>query len=410
MKIRRCRITALMLSAALLLGGCGSTAASGGNSGNNSAGTDVTKDKTKDTADKTKKAPEIEGLTYESTMDLTYATEFDVYYYKDGYKLIDVHEDKQYLIVPEGEEEPENLADDIVVIQQPTENIYMAATASMSLFDAIGGIDKVKFSGLEASGWYVESAKEAMESGAMTFAGKYSEPDYETLVDGDCDLAIESTMILHTPKVQEMIEDLGIPVFVDYSSYESHPLGRTEWIKLYGALLNKEEEADTFFDQQAHVIEELKGFEKIALNPGESKTVTFELGKRAWAYYDVEGHDWYTEEGDFRILIGASSRDIRLSETVHVTPVKAVPRTYTMSACIGDLLNCPEIHEDMMRLKEICDSMFNSEENDSLGESTKAMMEAQTREMPLKSIPSMSDGKVTLAELEAMLSKVNHGK
>ena len=248
MKIRRCRITALMLSAALLLGGCGSTAASGGNSGNNSAGTDVTKDKTKDAADKTKKAPEIEGLTYEATMDLTYATEFDVYYYKDGYKLIDVHEDKQYLIVPEGEEEPENLADDIVVIRQPTENIYMAATASMSLFDAIGGIDKVKFSGLEVSGWYVESAKEAMESGAMTFAGKYSEPDYETLVDGDCDLAIESTMILHTPKVQEMIEDLGIPVFVDYSSYESHPLGRTEWIKLYGALLNKEEEADTFFD------------------------------------------------------------------------------------------------------------------------------------------------------------------
>ena len=208
MKMRRCRITALMLSAALLLGGCGSTAASGGNSGNNSAGTEATKDTTKDAADKTKKAPEIEGLTYEATMDLTYATEFDVYYYKDGYKLIDVHEDKQYLIVPEGEEEPENLADDIVVIQQPTENIYMAATASMSLFDAIGGIDKVKFSGLEASGWYVESAKEAMESGAMTFAGKYSEPDYETLVDGDCDLAIESTMILHTPKVQEMIEEL----------------------------------------------------------------------------------------------------------------------------------------------------------------------------------------------------------
>ena len=260
MKIRRCRITALMLSAALLLGGCGSTAASGGNSGNNSAGTDVTKDKTKDAADKTKKAPEIEGLTYESTMDLTYATEFDVYYYKDGYKLIDVHEDKQYLIVQEGEEEPENLADDIVVIQQPTENIYMAATASMSLFDAIGGIDKVKFSGLEASGWYVESAKEAMESGAMTFAGKYSEPDYETLVDGDCDLAIESTMILHTPKVQEMIEDLDIPVFIDRSSYESHPLGRTEWIKAYAAMLNKEDVADTFFEKQTKVIENLKDF------------------------------------------------------------------------------------------------------------------------------------------------------
>ncbi len=84
-------------------------------------------------------------------------------------------------------------------------------------------LTSMKFSGAQASGWYVDSAKEAMESGRrITFAGKYSEPDYETLVDEDCDLAIESTMILHTPKVQEMIEDLGIPVFVDYVPVMSH--------------------------------------------------------------------------------------------------------------------------------------------------------------------------------------------
>lgn len=92
------------------------------------------------------------------------------------------------------------------------------------------------------------------------FAGKYSEPDYEMLVDEDCDLAIESTMILHTPKVQEMIEDLDIPVFIDRSSYESHPLGRTEWIKAYAAMLNKEDVADTFFGKQTKVIENLKDF------------------------------------------------------------------------------------------------------------------------------------------------------
>ena len=241
------------------IAGCNSVK-SGKNSVDSAAQkTETSSEKSDDS--KKAEAPQIDGLTYESAMDLTYAQEFDVFYYKDGYKLIDVHEGRQYLIVPEGKEAPEGLDSDIVVINQPVQNIYMAATAIMSLFDALDAIDTVKFSGLEASGWYVESAKEAMESGAMTFAGKYSEPDYETLVDGDCDLAIESTMILHTPKVQEMIEDLGIPVFVDYSSYESHPLGRTEWIKLYGALLNKEEEADTFFDQQAHVIEELKGFE-----------------------------------------------------------------------------------------------------------------------------------------------------
>ena len=168
---------------------------------------------------------------------------------------------ENYRFVPEGKEAPEGLSEDIVVLQQPLDHIYMAATAIMSLLDAVDAIDQVKFSGLNASGWYVEDAKKAMESGDMIYAGKYSEPDYETLVNGECDLAVESTMILHTPKVQEMIEDLDIPVFVDYSSYESHPLGRTEWIKLYGAMLNKEDAADSFFEKQAQVIEKLKGFE-----------------------------------------------------------------------------------------------------------------------------------------------------
>ena len=224
MKKRIYKITAILLTMALFLGGCGSAKSSQDSA---SATTQTTSEKSDDTF-KTAEAPQIDGLTYESTMDLTYAQEFDVFYYKEGYKLIDVHEGRQYLIVPEGKEAPKGLDSDIVVIHQPVQNIYMAATAIMSLFDALDAIDTVKFSGLEASGWYIESAKKAMESGAMTFAGKYSEPDYEKIVDGDCKLAVESTMILHSPKVQEMIEDLDIPVFVDYSSYESHPLGRTE--------------------------------------------------------------------------------------------------------------------------------------------------------------------------------------
>ena len=238
MKKKLCRITALLLAAVLSLGGCGQPGA-GKKRTDSTQQTEETKNKKEDQSKSDKKGPEIDGLTYESTMDLTYATEFDVYDYKDGYKLLDVHEDRQYLVVPEGKEAPEGLSEDIVVLQQPLDHIYMAATAIMSLLDAVDAIDQVKFSGLNASGWYVEDAKKAMESGDMIYAGKYSEPDYETLVNGECDLAVESTMILHTPKVQEMIEDLDIPVFVDYSSYESHPLGRTEWIILYGAMLNK---------------------------------------------------------------------------------------------------------------------------------------------------------------------------
>ena len=256
MKKKMYKITAILLAGALLLGGCGSTKGSSGSTGSTAQ---TTSEKNTDTSKKTQ-APKIDGLTYESTMDLTYAQEFDVFYYKEGYKLIDVHEGRQYLIVPEGKEAPEGLDEKIIVIQQPVQNIYMAATAIMSLFDALDAIDTVKFSGLEASGWYVDGAKKAMEAGTMIFAGKYSEPDYEKIVDGDCKLAIESTMILHSPKVQEMIEDLDIPVFVDYSSYESHPLGRTEWIKVYGAMLNKEEKATAFFEDQAKVVEDLKDF------------------------------------------------------------------------------------------------------------------------------------------------------
>ena len=208
-----------------------------------------------------KHAPKIDGLEYEKTMKLKYATGFDVYYYKEGYKLLDVHEDRQYLIVPEGKKKPADLDEEIVVLKQPLEHIYLAATSAMALFDAMDGLDSIRMSGAQASDWYIDHAKKAMEDGKILFAGKYSEPDYEMLIDEDCDLAIESTMILHTPKVQEMIEDLDIPVFVDYSSYESHPLGRTELIKLYGAMLNKEDAADSFFEKQAQVIEKLKGFE-----------------------------------------------------------------------------------------------------------------------------------------------------
>lgn len=229
---------------------------------------DASGETSSDTSEKSA-APEIAGLTYESAMDLSFAECFDVYYYNDGYKLLDIHDDARYLIVPESKEAPDDLDPEIQILQQPLDTIYMAATSPMALFDAIGSVDSIKLSGLDASGWYIQSAADAINNGEMTFAGKYDEPDYELLVGDDCDLAIESTMILHAPKVQEMIETLGIPVFTDRSSYESQPLGRTEWIKLYGAMMNKEEEAKTFFDQQAQVIEKLKDF------TNTEKTVAF---------------------------------------------------------------------------------------------------------------------------------------
>lgn len=231
------------------LTGCGSGQASG-----------VSKETQTEETPEQKKAPEIAGLEYEKTMKLKYATQFNVFYYKGGYKLLDVKDDRQYLIVPEGKKTPKGLDEEIVVLKQPLDHIYLAATSAMALFDSLDGLDHIRMSGAQASDWYIDHAKEAMEAGNILFAGKYSEPDYEMLVKEDCDLAIESTMILHTPKVQEMIEDLDIPVFIDRSSYEGHPLGRTEWIKAYAAMLDKEDTADAFFEKQTEVVENLKDF------------------------------------------------------------------------------------------------------------------------------------------------------
>lgn len=213
--------------------------------------------------------PEIAGLKYESTMELSYAQCFDVHYYEGGYALIDVYDSARYLVVPEEMPVPDGLEERIVVLQKPLDTIYLTATAAMALFDSLDSLNHIKMTGTDESGWYIENAVSAMKAGEMVFAGRYSEPDYELLVKRGCDLAIESTMILHTPKVQEMIELLGIPVFIDRSSYETHPLGRTEWIKLYGVLTDQEERAETFFDTQEKILKGLEGF------PNTEKTVAF---------------------------------------------------------------------------------------------------------------------------------------
>ena len=202
-------------------------------------------------------------------MEKDYAEDFAVFYYEDGYKVLAASSGREYLVVPEDGSVPEVLPKGMTVIQEPADGIYLAASSAMALFHALDALDVIAFSGTEADGWYIEDARAAMEAGEIRFAGKYSQPDYEGLLAGGCDLAVESTMILHTPEVQEKLEDLGIPVLIDESSHESHPLGRTEWIRFYGALLDKEAEADAFFESQKQILTEMENEEQTG------KTVAF---------------------------------------------------------------------------------------------------------------------------------------
>ena len=85
-------------------------------------------------------------------------------------------------------------------------------------------------------------------------------------------------------------------------------------------------------------VKELKGFDKVDLQPGETKTVTFTLGKRDFAYWNTQIHDWHVESGEFRILVGKSSRDIQLEETVTVESTVKLPVHFTLDSTFGDLM------------------------------------------------------------------------
>lgn len=226
------------------------------------------------------------GWEPEGSMDLQYATQFSVDYYAGGYKLLSLADGSRFLVVPQGADLPEGLAADIVPLYQPVEDIYLVATSAMCLFDALDSLSAIRLSGTKADGWYNDNARAAMESGDILYAGKYSEPDYERILSEGCQLSIQSTMVGHMPEVKEKLEELGIPVLVDQSSLESHPLGRTEWIRLYGALLDKEDLADQLFREQAAYVEALADQEDTG------KTVAF-------FYLSSSGYAVARKSGDY---------------------------------------------------------------------------------------------------------------
>ena len=157
---------------------------------------------------------------------------------------------EQFLVLPEDAAEVDGLPAGVTALRQPVQNIYLVSTSVMDLFLHLDALDCITLSGTQAAGWHLDEARAAMEAGRIAYAGKYSAPDYEQILASNCGLAIENTMILHTPEVKEQLERFGIPVVVERSSYESSPLARMEWIKFWGILLGRETLAEQVFQKQ----------------------------------------------------------------------------------------------------------------------------------------------------------------
>lgn len=255
---RRKWIYVLLLMGLLGLNGCGSPS---------SASVEMSSQASEETA---ATVAEQTDLVKTGSMELQYAENFTVDYYEGGYKMLTtLPDDKKYLLVPEGQGVPENLDEDICVLQEPLDHIYLVASGVMDMFASLDAVDQIRFSGQKQENWYIQKAQDAMAAGDMIYAGKYSKPDYELLVSEGCDLAIENRMITHSPEVVEMFQSFDIPVMMEYSSYEQHPLGKVEWVKFFGALTGKEEEAEAAFAEQTEILETVEIGEKTG------KTIAF---------------------------------------------------------------------------------------------------------------------------------------
>ncbi|RJS86887.1 glycosyl hydrolase [Candidatus Bathyarchaeota archaeon] len=153
---------------------------------------------------------------------------------------------------------------------------------------------------------------------------------------------------------------------------------------------------------------ELKGFEKVELISGEEKEVVFTLDKRAFAYYDVELKDWHVESGEYEILVGKSSRDIVLKDTIYVKSTVQIRKKFHRNSTIGDVMKDPvasEVFKPMIQQFIERHPIFASSEKNVIKMFTEMM-----KYMPLRNLISFSNGALTEEMLESIIQRMNQRK
>ena len=150
---------------------------------------------------------------------------------------------------------------------------------------------------------------------------------------------------------------------------------------------------------------ELKGFEKVLLEPGETKTVTFMLDYRAFAYYEPRIKDFMVESGEFKIHVGKSSMDIELTETVTVKGTVRIPVVYTDDTVMCDIPGTPEAKKAIAPLENPSGESkpVSEAEADAISEE---MNEAMNNFMPLRALLSLAPG-MTAERIQEAVDNLN---
>ncbi len=285
-------------------------------------------------ADPAKGSASFDGLKKTGEIKGEYATGFTVTSYEGDIHDVRVGED-EYLLVPKKGKLPANIPEDVTVIRTPVEKAYVASTSSMDFFTRLDSLDRVASAGAEASKWTDDTVADKVKKGEIAYEGKYDTPDYESLLIKGTDVAIENTMIYHSPETKEKLEELSIPVFVDMTSYEEDPRGRVEWIKLYGLLTGEYDKADSYFKKCCDDIDKVTA--EVSHNKDSKPKVVF-------FYISPKGHvgvrnpeDYLSRMTEMAGGINGIS-DLKLPEGGHASSVNISMEDFYLKGRDADIL------------------------------------------------------------------------
>ena len=153
-------------------------------------------------------------------------------------------------------------------------------------------------------------------------------------------------------------------------------------------------------------VRELKAFRKVALAPGESKEVTLTLGKRAFATWRSEIHDWWVESGEFTIEAGDSSASLPLKTSLRVESTAELPRNFTTDSIFMDVMRDPKAKAVMKPFVDRMMATFSPDSSEAAGEAiTEEMTMAMLQYMPLRGVLSFGGGSDEM--IGEMLRKMN---
>ena len=155
-------------------------------------------------------------------------------------------------------------------------------------------------------------------------------------------------------------------------------------------------------------LKELKGFEKVELKPDEAKKVMFRLDSRAFSYYCEEIGDWYAESGEYEIMVGASSADIRLKDSVYVNTGRRLPLHFTLNSTCGDIMAVPEGRRIFSELISSVNMGVDEKDTAIMGDGSAQMADSMMKDLPVRGMISFSaDPDIELDRLQSLIDRLN---